>query len=191
MSLVVAIENENEIIIGTDSLILIKKDGKKQRGKSLKKVIKINQHLAIAITGTTLEVTLQIFEQYVADLLNTTDVDIAFETLCQKIKSTTFRENNDEQYRVTVFGYTGNKPKIKSIAVQAGYITDTDETYTNLYFSGEHDPVTLAEALLAGKVIGSSFSEVAYIITDTIATCIRKYPKVLCVPINIFKIQKP
>lgn len=191
MSLIIAIENDNEILIGSDSLILIKDKDGEIRGQSLTKVTKINQHLSIAITGTTLNVTLHIFEKYFAELSNITHFDTAFETLCQKIHDTTFVINTNEQYRVSVFGFNGDNPKIKSIEIHAGKITATDETDTNLYFCGEDEPVNLAENLLAGKTIGSTSEQITFAITDTITTCITKYPNVLSEPIHIIKIQTP
>jgi hypothetical protein len=187
MSLVIAILNGNEIIIGADSLIWIKDEsGKKQRGQYLNKVVKINQQLAVAITGATLDITLQIFKNYLTDLAHIIHFDTAFEILTQKINNPAFMVNHNEQYRVSVFGYNGKNPKIKSIALHAGYITDIDEAHTNLYFSGESKSVALAETLLAGSIIGSSADQISSVITAAITNCIMHYPDILSEPINIY-----
>lgn len=191
MSIVIAIHIGEEIIIGADSLARVRNEsGEEKTLQNYKKVVKLNPQLAIAITGATLDSTLHIFKNYFVSVTDKTDFDTVFNFIYKQINSTKFIVNQDEEYRVTIFGYNLKGPKIVSIAIRSGHNVEIDESHTNLYISGEAEPVALAESLLSGSSIGVLSDQVSGVITATIDKCILEYPHVLSSPVNIFKLQR-
>jgi hypothetical protein len=191
VSIVIAIHNGESIIIGADSLTRIRDNsGIETIGQDLEKVKQINQQLAIASTGAMKEDTQQFFRTSIYSFRNITDFDAAFNFLFQQISKTSFKIYSDELYRISLFGYNGNSPTIKSLVVQPGHDAVRDETLTNVYFSGEEEPVALANAMLDRRIIEPSPEQIRRIITSTIEQCIISYPHVIGGPVNTFILKK-
>lgn len=189
MSLIVAAHNQQHIVIGTESLNTITRDGKPfvPDKNEVQKVVEVNPRLALMITGTYMSDKLPFIRAYKRAVGDITDLDMAFRTLFDMgQKSMTIHPT--EGFMIGLAGYGSTGPSFRLIT-QAygdgmGYVEDYPFTH---YLSGEKAAVQHAESLLKSSSIDaqSPTEEIEKKIREILEACITAHPEKLGGPVGI------
>jgi len=186
MSLVVAAHNDGDIVIGSESLSTTTKTGARQADFTVEKVVRLNERLALMITGKYVSDKFQFIADYKRSVSTVSDLDEAFQVLFEQAEST-MTIHPGEGFGIGLAGYHDGKPGFKLITQEhgkgMGYVKDYPYNY---FLLGDQQPVQLAESLIEVSAIpsGSPTNEVEATIRQIITTCIERYPATLGGAVN-------
>jgi hypothetical protein len=191
MSLVVAAHNDRDIVIGSESLSTTTKTGARQADYTVEKVVRLNQRLALMITGRYVSDKFQFIANYQRSVSTTLDLDEAFQVLFEQAGSA-MTIHPGEGFGIGLAGYHDDKPGFKLITQEhgkgMGYVKDYPFSY---FLSGDQQPVQLAESLITSSVIpsGAPTDEIEATIRRIIGTCIERYPATLGGQVNVLMLS--
>lgn len=153
MSLVVAAHNDGDIIIGSESLSTTTKTGVRQADFTVEKVVRLNERLALMITGKYVSDKFQFITDYKQSVSTVSDLDDAFQVLFEQARSA-MTIHPGEGFGIGLAGYNDGKPGFKLITQEygegMGYVKDYPFNY---FLLGDQQPVQLAESLIEASAI--------------------------------------
>lgn len=196
MSLVVAAHNRSDIVVGSESLSTYTTRAGQPfvPDEEVRKVHRVNPHLALMITGGYASDKIQFVRDYEQAVRDVTDLEPAFQELFRRTRrSMTIHPR--ECFQIGLAGYAAREPTFRLVTRQygdpnVGYI----ETYPfNYYLSGHKESVELAEQRLSENDITAQpkAAEIERVIREILAECIRKYPETLGGSIEVLVLSKP
>ena len=175
MTLIVAAHNDKDIILCADTLTTVDIDGVKQPDIISHKLIKINNHAALGISGLFSASTKQFIDDFCYNNRGEKNVTILKDKLLANAKAT-LNLGIREKLQLMLVGFENSTPLLKVIEIkwdesQSGTAKDN---YFPLGFNG---PQTRAKELLAKSDINSKpkLRELKEIVRDTVSTCIREF----------------
>ncbi|HEY4964200.1 MAG TPA: hypothetical protein VIH90_05885 [Candidatus Saccharimonadales bacterium] len=184
MSLVVAAYNDNDIVIGWDDPSTYKDP---QTGKTItppekvQKVRKINDKLALMITGAYTSYTVTFMNNFASSAKGLIDLGIAFEELSKMAKETMTMHKID-RYGIGLAGFHDGVPGFQRIERIYGEAINDQPDYPNninCYLNGIDEAYQLvADRLKEGKIFSKPATSIIEAkIRDIISECIKKYPR--------------
>lgn len=195
MSLIIAAHNNDDIVIGTESLSTFTQDGKPFTPEKYEvlKVTEINSSLALMITGAYASDKLQFIRNFKQAANNVIDLDGAFTRLFDMAQNS-MTIHRGEGFRIGLAGFTNSGPGFRLIiqvyGEEMGYVEDYPFNY---YLSGVENAVDHAQRLVKASDIPMrpSTATLETRIREIIGTCIVDYPQTLGSPVTITTLSKP
>lgn len=190
MSLVLSAHNDRDIVIGSESLSTTTKSGARQADYTVDKVVRLNERLALMITGRYVSDKFQFIADYQRSVSTTLDLDEAFQVLFEQAGAMTIHPG--EGFGIGLAGYHEDKPGFKLITQEhgqgIGYVKDYPFNY---FLLGDQQPVQLAESLIQASAIlnGAPTDEIEANIRRIIEECIERYPATLGGQVNILTLS--
>lgn len=187
MSLVVAAHHERYIVIGSESLSTTTQTGARQADYTIEKVVRLNEQLALMITGTYASDKFAFIADYKQSVSSILDLDDAFQILSE-LAGSSMTIHPGEGFGIGLAGYHNAKPGFKLITQAYGEGMGYIKAYPlNYYLSGDPQPVQFAERLINESRIpaGVPAAEIEATIRQIIAASIDRYPATLGGAVNI------
>lgn len=183
MSLVVAAYNDNDIVIGWDDPSTYKNP---HTGKTItppeevQKVRKINDKLALMITGDYTSDTVKLMKDFASSAKDEFDLNAAFEKLSEMAKATIILHEIDN-YGIGLAGFHEGVPGFRLLERVYGKPIDDKQDYPdiNCYLNGIQEAYQLvADRFIEKKILSKpATSIIEATIRDVVSECIKKYPK--------------
>lgn len=185
MSLVVAAQNNNEIVIAFDNLSISTRTVSRQPDSTIEKVKQIHPQLAYMLTGSYMSDKLQFMEEYVSSTQPSAELDPAFWSLYRMAKRLMVVRPSDG-FRLGLAGFNAGIPSFKCITVRHGYDIVPEGATDNYYVSGERDSVVLSEKRITASSIlqKPSTNVITGILSRIVKECIDTYPATLGDPVS-------
>jgi hypothetical protein len=196
VSLIVAIHNESDIVIAWDKQsryspvpghVFIPPE------EEVKKVAKINDQLAIMVTGSYNSEKLRLLADFMERNARAS-LDAAFKVLLP-LGSKMVLKPNERGMMIGLAGYSAGKPTYRFLIRAYG---DPDLTYlldypNNYYLSGEEGPAETAEARIHEEGLDASLPtvEIETRLCDIVGDCIEQYPEALGGPVEVLRLTLP
>ena len=154
-------------------------------------MVRLNERLALTITGTYASDKLDFIRDYGQAVSSTRDLDDAFGALLDRAtRVMIFRPG--EGFGIGLAGYQSGRPGFRLVTGEygqgVGYIKDYPLTY---FLSGDPQPVQLAEALIKESSVTAQppTADIEAAIRQIIGECIGKYPTTLGGQVNILTLS--
>jgi hypothetical protein len=187
MSLLAAAHNGRQIVITSDNLSTSTKTGVKAPDDTIQKVRRINDRLALAVTGRFASDKFPFFTSYVTATSKETQLDAARDKLFDMAVAS-MRIHQLEGFRMSLMGFNSDSPGFKCVDVEKGKgFTALGEPTRNYWVSGEYDPVEHALCMIEKSNISvmPSTAELETMLCDIVTDCIERYPQTLGLPVNV------
>lgn len=187
MSLVVAVHNDRQIVIASDSLTTSTKTGVKAADDTIQKVHQINARLALAVTGRFASDKLPFFANYVVAASEEAELDAALDKLFDMAVAD-MSIHQTEGFRMSLIGFNSLVPGFRCVDVEKGKgFTALGEASRNYWVSGEYDPVKHALCMIEESNISAkpSTAELETTLCSIVADCIQRYPQTLGMPVDV------
>lgn len=195
MSLVVAVHNQEDIVIAWDGPSRYRDPGTGRLitpPSEFDKVMPINESLALMITGTYASTKLPILIGLVEGASRVAEIDNVFDSLYNA--ANIMQLGPGEGFRIGLAGYHRGTPTYRLVIrihgdPNLGYVKDYPFPH---YLSGDDAPVEAAESELQGWSNPSelSASEICSRLEGLVSDCISRFP-VLLPPPRLLTLQPP
>jgi 20S proteasome alpha/beta subunit len=194
MTLIIAAHNDKNIVIGSDTLTTVDLDGVKQPDIVTQKIIKINKHAALGLSGLFGPSTKQFIKDFCYNNRKAKDVTELQRAFLQNVAATLILDER-ELLQIILVGFTNDKPAIRYVNVKAGVRPNWGTLESNFHTIGFDGPSQIATQLLREKNVEAKpqAKELKKIVKDTLNACINEFsnsnderlgglPKIIALP---------
>lgn len=176
MTLIIAAKTKKDIIIASDTLATVKKDGNYLPNEIVEKIYRLNPSIALLIAGNIEKAKVAFIKDFVANNRLEGDVYDLHNLFLYKINELSLQLAAEENMQVCFAGFTKGKAVIRTVNWKYGHLPKTSD-YSPYFIGGFESPSYRAQSLLVEKGVQDypSKNKLSKIIRETIRQCIDEY----------------